>query len=85
MGDEIMMRQVESVQCATYEEATKLQKAAIKKAKKDFGGRREKAWKVRIKYRKVGHFDVKTYQFAKEPPKPVETVQDGEKCDTPAA
>ncbi len=55
--------------CDTYDEAVTAKEKAAMTAQQSFGGKVEKDWKVRIRYRKAGHFDVKTYRYV-EPPKP---------------
>ncbi len=66
-----MMKTTKTQRCDTYKEAVKVKKTAAKQAQMDFGGKVEEGWKVRIKRRKAGYFDVKTYKYIK-PPKPKE-------------
>lgn len=68
-----MMKTTKTQRCDTYEDAVKVKKTAAFLAQQDFGGKVEEGWKVRIKvrikHRKVTHYDVKTYRYI-EPPKP---------------
>lgn len=63
-----MMKQTSSQRCDTYDEAVKAKAEASAKAQKDFGGKAEEKWKVRIKLRS-GYFDVTTHKLVPPPKK----------------